>query len=51
MIIGIGGADYSHRYRLQRILLIIGPITSVTDVSVQLYQEARMSKEVERTQK
>ena len=37
MIIGIGVADYSRRYRLQPILLIIGPITSITDVSVQLY--------------
>jgi len=31
MIIGIGGADYFHRYRLQPIPLIIGPITSITD--------------------
>jgi len=33
LIIGIGGADYSHRYRLQPIPLIISPITSITDVS------------------
>src|SRR6218665_1968285 len=37
MMIGIGGADYSLQYRLQPIPLIIGPITSITDVSVQLY--------------
>jgi len=37
MVIGIDGADYSHRYRLQPIPLIIGPITSITDVSAQLY--------------
>jgi len=37
MMIGIGGADYSHRYWLQPIPLIIGPITSIIDVSVQLY--------------
>ena len=36
-IIGIGSADYSHRYWLQPIPLIICPITSITDVSVQLY--------------
>jgi len=36
MIIDIGGADYSHRYQLQLIPLIISPITSITDVSVQL---------------
>jgi len=35
-MIGIGGADYSHRYRLQQIPLIIDPITSIIDVSVQL---------------
>jgi len=28
MMIGIGGADYSHRNRLQPIPLIIGPIMS-----------------------
>jgi len=37
MISGIGGANYSCRYRLQPLPLIIGPITSITDVSVQLY--------------
>jgi len=37
MMIGICGADYSHWYRLQPIPLIIGPITSITDVSIQLY--------------
>jgi len=37
MKIGIGGADYSHQYRLQPIPLIIGLITSITDVLVQLY--------------
>jgi len=36
MIIDISGADYSHRYRLQPIPLIIGLTTSITDVSVQL---------------
>jgi len=36
MIIGIGGADYSHRYQLKLIPLIIRPITSITDVWVQL---------------
>jgi len=38
MIISIGGADYSHRYQLKpnSLPLIIGPITSITDVSVQL---------------
>jgi len=35
MIIGIGGADYSHRHRLQPIPLIIGPIMNITDISVQ----------------
>jgi len=35
MMIGIGGADYSHRYRLQPIPVVIGPITSITDVSEQ----------------
>jgi len=39
MIIGIGGAGYSHRYRLQPIPLIIGPITSIADVSEQLYPD------------
>ena len=29
--------NYSHRYRLQPIPLIIGPITSIIDVWVQLY--------------
>jgi len=37
MMIGISGADYSHQYTLQPIPVIIGPITSITDVSVQLY--------------
>ena len=37
MMIGIDGADYSYQYRLQPIPLIIGPITSITDVSAQLY--------------
>ena len=37
MLFDIGGADYSHRYRLQLIPLLIGSITSITDVSVQLY--------------
>ena len=32
VMIGIGGADYSHR--LQPIPLVIGPITSITDVSL-----------------
>jgi len=30
---GNGSVDYSYRYRLQPIPLIIGPITSITDVS------------------
>jgi len=30
MMIGIGGADYSHWYRLQPIPLVIGPITTDT---------------------
>jgi len=34
MMIGIGGGDYSHRYWLQLIPLIIGPITNITDVSI-----------------
>ena len=37
MIRGIGGADYSYQYRLQPIVLIIGPITRMVYVSVQLY--------------
>jgi len=36
MIICIGRADYSSRYRLQPIVLIIGPITRMTYISVQL---------------
>jgi len=36
VIIGIGCADYSCGYRLQPILLIIGPIKSMANVSVQL---------------
>jgi len=36
MIRSIGDADYSYRYRLQPIVLIIGPITHMADVSVQL---------------
>jgi len=38
MMIGIGGADYSRQYRLQPMPLVIGPITTITDVSVQLYE-------------
>src|SRR6218665_2046327 len=34
MMIGTSGADYSHQYRLQPIPVIIGPITSITDVSI-----------------
>ena len=39
MMICISGrpTDYSHQYTLQPIPVIIGPITSITDVSVQLY--------------
>jgi len=40
VIICIGCANYSYRYRLQPILLIIGPITRMADVSVQLYYGA-----------
>jgi len=36
VIRSIGGADYSYRYRLQPIVLIIGLITRMADVSVQL---------------
>ena len=46
MMIGIGGADYSHRYRLHPIPLIIGPITSIIDVSVQLCSE-RMNEAIQ----
>ena len=41
MMIGIGGADYSRRYRLQPMPLVIGPITTITDASVQLYGPIR----------
>jgi len=34
MMTSIDGADYSHRYRLQPIPLLISPITGITDVSV-----------------
>jgi len=37
VILSIGGADYSYRYRLQPIILIIGAITHMADVSIQLY--------------
>jgi len=33
---GIGSADYSYRYQLQPIVLIIGRITRMANVSVQL---------------
>jgi len=36
IIICLGGADYSCRYRLQPIILIIGPIMHMADASVQL---------------
>jgi len=36
MIICIGRANYSYRYQLQPIVLIIGPIMRMTDVLVQL---------------
>ncbi len=38
------GADYSCRYRLQPIILIIGPITRMADVSVQLYRDENFWK-------
>ena len=37
MIHSISGANYSHQYQLQPIVLMIGPITCMADVSVQLY--------------
>jgi len=36
MILSIGGADYSYGNRLQPIVLIIGPITLMAVISVQL---------------
>jgi len=37
IILGISGADYSDRYRLQPIILTIGLITRIAVISVQLY--------------
>jgi len=36
MILSIGETNYSYRYRLQPIILIIGPITRTAVISVQL---------------
>jgi len=36
VILSISGTDYSYRYRLQPIILIIGPITRMAIISVQL---------------
>ena len=48
IICSIVGADYSYRYRLQPIVLIIGPITCMADVSVQLYKGATYLQKLKR---
>src|SRR6218665_1938121 len=44
MLICIDRADYSYRYQLQPIVLVIGPITRIADVSLQLYLQTQLER-------